>query len=167
MARENFDSELNRIKDISTRDQVRASKMLDDMGTAFISVEAYGHLDASLTSVRVAKKFLRAKGIKQDVIDDHFLEKSYLSKKRLRLIKDDSIYMNDTPMIKPMVESIPALFTEQTTMDLIIDTLKSKPLLLSALQRGMSSNNLQRDFHVLNPTTIINFYDKYKTLIDN
>jgi len=165
--RENFDSELNRIKDISTRDQVRASKMLDDMGTAFISVEAYGHLDTSLTSVRVAKKFLRAKGIKQDVIDDHFLEKSYLSKKRLRLIKDDSIYMNDTPMIKPMVESIPALFTEKTTTDLIIDVLKSKPQLLSALQRGTSKQNLDQNYHVLNPTTLIDFYAKHKSIIDD
>jgi hypothetical protein len=58
--REKFNSELNRIEKISVYDKERASRMLDDLGTAFISAPEYGHLDASLVSIKVAKKAMRA-----------------------------------------------------------------------------------------------------------
>jgi hypothetical protein len=54
--RENFDKELQRIKKISAYDIDRACRMLDDMGTAYISASEYGHLDTALTAVKVAKK---------------------------------------------------------------------------------------------------------------
>ena len=165
MARENFDSELNRIEAISKYNKDRSLSMLDDMATAFISAPAYGHLDKSLTAVRVARKALRATGKTKADIDDYLLECSYISKTKLKHLTTASIYTDTT--LDQLADKRPALFTERTTTDLIIDTLKSKPELLSALQRGVKKSGLQETYGVHKPTMLIDFYARHKSIIDN
>jgi hypothetical protein len=164
--REKFDSELQRIKKISAYDTERACRMLDDMATAYISVSEYGHLDTALTAVKVAKKAMRAQGLTQDLIDDYFLQRSYLSKTQLRDFKNQSIY-TDTGDIAKTITSKIALFTDRTTTDLIIDRLQSQPELLSALKRGVSAQYITQKLDVPNSTLLINFYKKHKSIIDN
>jgi hypothetical protein len=164
--REKFDSELKRIKKISVYDTDRACRMLDDMATAYISVSEYGHLDTALTAVKVAKKAMRAQGLTQDLIDDYFLQRSYLSKTQLREFKNSSIYTDNGDIDKSITNKI-ALFTSQTSTDLIIDGLKARPELLSALRRGVSAQYITQKLDVSNSILLIKFYKKHKDIIDN
>jgi hypothetical protein len=164
--REKFDSELQRIKKISAYDTERACRMLDDMATAYISASEYGHLDTALTAVKVAKKAMRAQGLTQDLIDDYFLQRSYLSKTQLREFKNSSIYTDNGDIDKTITSKI-ALFTDRTTTDLLIDRLQSQPELLTALKNGIKKSWLNEKFSIKDPTLLINFYKKHKSIIDN
>ena len=101
------------------------------------------------------------------IIDDFFIERSYLSKTRLRNILNDSIYTGDSVTIKPEIVNRPALHDDRTTTDIIIDGLKSRPQLLSALQRGLTQSTITEVYKVKNAQLLINFYNKHKDIIDN
>lgn len=165
--RENFDNELKRAEEISKYNKTRAYSMLDDMATAYISVGEYGHLDMALIAIRQAKKALRASGHNSDFIQDYFLQRSYLSKTTLRQLRNESIYTGDSVSIRPEIINRVAHHNDKTTTDLIIDTLQSRPELLSCLQRGVSKQYLAKKFNVTQPETLKQFYNKYKDIIDN
>jgi hypothetical protein len=162
---EKFNTELEKAKKLSKYNQLRASRLLDDMATAYLSTEFNG-LDESLIAVKTAKKAMRAQGIPQDVIDEYFLLRP-LSKTRLRELKNESIYTGDSVTVKPVIENRPALFNTATTTDIIIDGIKDRPELLACLQRGMRADNIQRKFNITNTTLLINFYNQHKDIIDN
>lgn len=164
--REEFDKTLKEIEEIKKYNQYRASAMLDDMGTAFISVSEYGHLDDALKAVRMAKKSLRAAGHDRDFIEDYFLQRSYLSKTTMRQLKNESIYTGDTMTIAPVIENRIASHCDMTTTDMIINELRSRPELLSALRKGVSKQYLDQKFHVGQPETLKHFYNKHKDIID-
>jgi len=164
--RENFDSELEKIETISKYSKTRACKMLDDMGTAYLSsYSSQEHLDTSLIHIRTAKKYLRSKGFTQAEIEDYMLEKSYISKTDLNRLRTESIYMCDSPSLAPHIENIVDRQNSRTTTDLIIDKLQSNQDLLLCLQKGMRADNLQRKFNLTNTTLLINFYEKHKEII--
>lgn len=162
---EKFDTEIKKAEKLSKYNSYKASKLLDDLGTAYISTEFNG-LDKSLIAVKTAKKALRAQGIPAHIVNEYFIERSYLSKSQLRSFVNDSIYTEDNE-INPIVECIPSFHRDENTTDLIIAELRSRPELLKAIQRGVLPNNIQRDFKVKNPTLIINFYNKNKSIIDD
>ena len=161
---EKFNEELKKAEKLSKYNAHKASKLLDDMGTAYISTEFEG-LDKSLIAVKTAKKALRAQGIPAHIVDEYFIERSYLSKSQLRNFVNDSIYTEENN-INPVVECIPSFHRDENTTDLIIAELKSRPQLLKALQKGMRQDHLAKKFNVNNPTLIINFYNKNKNIID-
>ena len=169
--REQFDSELMRIKEISKYNQERASVMLDDMGSAYLyAYDNNEHLDKSLLTVRVSRKSLKAKGYAKDFINDYFIQRSYLSKTTLKSLSHESIFLSDESL-NPMVErclskTTIAMFDGRTTTDLIIDQLQGKPELLSALQRGISKSGLTERYGVSNPVLLQNFYNKHKDIIN-
>lgn len=162
---EKFNSELEKAEKLSKYNIHKASKLLDDLATAYISTEFNG-LDKSLIAVKTAKKALRAQGIPAHIVDEFFIERSYLSKSQLRNFVSDSIYTEENN-INPVIECIPSFHRDENTTDLIIAELKSRPELLKAIQRGVLPNNIQRDFKVNNPTLIINFYNNNKSIIDD
>lgn len=161
-----FDDELNKAENLVKYNKQKASRLLDDMATAYLSTEFNG-LDKSLIAVKTAKKALRAQGYSQEVIDDYMLQRSYLSKTNLRHLMNDSIYTDDSVMVKPIIELRVASHNDCTTTDLIIDRIKSTPVLLSALQRGDSRQKMDYNFKLCNTTLLQNFYAQYKELIDN
>ncbi len=160
-----FDKELNKAKKLSSYNKTKAYKLYDDMATAYISDEFDG-LDKSLVAVKTAKKALRAKGIRQDIIDDYFLQRSYLSKTVLRQLVNDSIYTDNTVSIAPHIENIKDREQKRIETDLIIDTLKSKPILLSALKRNVSAQYITQKLRIHNATILKDFYNKHKDIID-
>ena len=164
---EKFDTEIKKAEKLSKYNMYKASKLLDDLGTAYISTE-FNCLDNSLIAVKTAKKAMRAQGIPQHIIDEYFIERSYLSKTQLRSFVNDSIYTEDDSMkTKLVVELIPAFHTDKTTTDIIIDELKSRPVLLSALQRGVSAQFITQKLNVPNAIALKNFYKKNKSIIDD
>ena len=160
-----FNKELEKAKELSKYNTHKASKLLDDIATAYISTEFNG-LDKSLIAVKTAKKAMRAQGIPAHIIDEFFIERSYLSKSQLRNFVNDSIYTEENN-INPVIECIPSFHRDENTTDLIIAELKSRPQLLNALQKGMRQDHLAEKFKVKNPTLIINFYNKNKSIIDD
>ena len=161
--REQFDSELKRIEKISTYNKDRAVSMLDDMATAFISANEYGHLDTSLVVVRATKKLLRSQGYTRDEVNDYLLENSYLSKTQIRKLRVQSI--DDIQYSQEIADKRPALFDSCTTTDLIIDSLKSRPELLNCLKNGMPRKTLEDKFRLSNSSTLIKFYEQHKDII--
>jgi hypothetical protein len=161
-----FNKEIEKVEKLTKYNQIKASRLLDDMGTAYLSTEFNG-LDKSLIAVKTAKKAMRAQGIPQHTIDDYFLERSYLSKSQLRNFCNDSIYTGESVRINPVIERIPAHFTEQTTTDLIISKLKDSPKLLSCLQRNVSKQYLSQKMDVSNPVLLQDFYNKHKNIIND
>jgi hypothetical protein len=162
--REQFDSELKRIEKISKYNKDRSIGMLDDMATAYISSNEYGHLDTSLVVVRSTKKLLRSQGFSRDEVNDYMLENSYLSKTQIRKLRLQSL--DDVQYSKEIIDNRPLLHSERTTTDLIIDGLKSRPALLNALKRGVVKQNLTQNYNVANAQLLINFYEKHKSIID-
>ena len=164
---EKFNEELKKAEKLRKYNSYKASKLLDDMATAYISTEFNG-LDNSLVAVKTAKKAMRAQGIPQHIIDEYFIERSYLSKTQLRSFVNDSIYTEDNSMrIKTVVELIPAFYTNKTTTDIIIEELKSRPELLDALKRGIAKSGLTERYHVTSPVLLQNFYNKHKDIIND
>lgn len=161
---ENFSSELKRVEEINKYSKKRASRMLDDMATAYLSGREHGGLDRSLIAVRQAKKALRMQGFKQDFIDDYFLQKSYLSKTQLKQLMADSIFTGDNGEINPAIEQLQAREERKNVNDLIIDELKSRPELIEVLKKGMRADNIQRKFNLTNTTLLKNFYEEHKEL---
>ena len=163
---EKFNTEIKKAEKLSKYNSYKASKLLDDLATAYISTEFNG-LDDSLIAVKTAKKAMRAQGIPQHIIDEYFIERSYLSKTQLRNFVNDSIYTEDESMrIKPVIELIPAFHTDKTITDIIIDELKSRPELLRALKKGVSKSGLTERYHVTSPVLLQNFYNKHKDIIN-
>ena len=162
---EKFNSELEKAEKLSKYNIHKASKLFDDLATAYISTEFNG-LDKSLIAVKTAKKALRAQGIPAHIVNEFFIERSYLSKSQLRNFVNDSIYTEENN-INPVVECIPSFHRDENTTDLIIAELKSRPELLKALQKGTRQDHIAEKFNVNNPTLIINFYNKNKSIIDD
>jgi len=163
---EKFNAELQKAEKLSKYNMSKASRLLDDMATAYLSTDFDG-LDKSLVAVKTAKKAMRAQGIRQDIIDDFFLQRSYLSKTTLRSLVNDSIYMGDTVIVIPTIENRIASHNDKTTTDLIIDFVQSRPDLLSCLQRGTAREVIAKKFQLSNTTLLINFYNRHKEIIDN
>ena len=115
--------------------------------------------------VNSIKKALRANGYNQQQIEDYLIEYSYCSKTRIRKLYNESIY-NEDCSIKKVVECIPAFHTDKSLTDSIIDELKSRPVLLADIKKGMRADNLQRKHKINNTTLLINFYDKHKDIIE-
>lgn len=161
-----FDEEISKAEKIAKYNKTRSAKLLDDMATAYLSTEFNG-LDKSLIAVKTAKKALRAQGYSQTDIEDYMLQRSYLSKTNLRHLCNESIYTGDDNILKPVIEMRVASHTDFNTTDLIIDRLKSQPLLLSALQRGDSRQKMDYNFKLENTTLLINFYNKNKEIIND
>lgn len=163
-----FDAELNRIKEIQSYNVERASTMLDDMATAYISASDHGGLDKALAAVRTFKKLLRSHGHTTADINDFLIEKSYISKRRIRELKTESIfYGGDSVTIKEEIMDIKTDYTpdNNNTVDLIISELKSKPVLLEALKKNCSIQYLSYDLNISQPTALKKFYEQYKDII--
>ena len=164
---EKFNAEIKKAEKLSKYNSYKASKLLDDVATAYISTEFNG-LDNSLVAVKTAKKAMRAQGIPNHLIDEYFIERSYLSKTQLKSFVNDSIYTeDDSTKLRPVVELIPAFHNDKTTTDIIIEELKSRPELLDALKRGVSKSGLTERYHVTSPVLLQNFYSKNKSIIDD
>ena len=161
---ERFNQELEKAEKLSKYNLHKASKLLDDMGTAYISTEFNG-LDKSLIAVKTAKKALRAQGIPSHIVDEYFIERSYLSKSQLRTFVNDSIYTEENK-IHPVIECIP-FHTDYNTTDIIIEELKSRPALLKALHNNCTIRNLEITYKVKNAALLKNFYNKNKSIIDD
>lgn len=160
-----FNKEIEKAKKLSGYNKQRASRLLDDMATAYLSTEFDG-LDKSLIAVKTAKKAMRAQGIKQDIIDDYFLQRSYLSKTTLRSLVNESIYTGDSITVNPIIENRVASHSDKTTTDLIIDELHNRPALLNALRKNIHIRNLERTYNVKNAQLLKNFYNKYHDIIE-
>lgn len=163
-----FNSELKRVEKINKYNKQRASRMLDDMATAYISGVEHSGLDKSLTAVRTAKKALRMQGFSQDFIDDFFLQTSYLSKKKFKQIRNelltDTIYSGQNGALNPVIENLQAREQGQNTTDLLIETLKSRPELISALERGVKRSGIKQTYKINAPEALIKFYNQHKEL---
>lgn len=151
--------EVSKIKTYSKQKQ----RALDDMATAYL--QDGKPLDDGLHIVNSIKKALRANGYNQQQIEDYLIEYSYCSKTRIRRLYNESIY-NEDYSIKKVVECIPAFHTDKSLTDSIIDELKSRPVLLADIKKGMRADNLQRKHKINNTTLLINFYDKHKDIIE-
>lgn len=160
-----FEEQIEKAKKLSGYNKQRASRLLDDLATAYIS-DSFDTLDKSYYAVKSARVSLRAQGFTVSEIDDYLLEYSYLTKTKINKLRHQSIYMNDSPAIAPYIENIESRETKRICNDLIIDTLKSRPALLKALQKNMSASNITRDLKVKNATLLINFYNEHKSIID-
>jgi len=160
-----FDDELNRIKDIQAYNTERASGMLDDLASAYISASEFNGLDNSLIAIRTGKKALRAVGHSKAIVNDYFIERSYLSKTRLKSFKNDSIY-TDSGLIRHDIESIKDRESSLPVNDLIIEELKSRPALLTALKNGYSRQYINQAFKIDKSIALKNFYNQYKNIID-
>ena len=71
-----FNQEIEKAKSLSYN-RTRQARVLDDLGTAYLSTDFEG-LDKSLLSVKTARKYLSSQGYTQAEIDDFFLQKSLL-----------------------------------------------------------------------------------------
>ena len=151
--------EISKMKEYSKRKQ----RALDDMGTAYL--QDGKPLDQGLFIVNSIKRALRANGYNQQEIEDYLIEYSYCRKTRIRKLFNESIY-NEDCSLKKVVECVPALHTDKSLTDLIIDELKNRPALLADIKKGMRADNLQRKHKVTNTTLLQNFYEKHKGIID-
>lgn len=157
-----FDKELEKAKSLAYN-KSRQARVLDDLSTAYLSTDFEG-LDKSLISVKMARKYLRSRGYTQAEIDDFFLQKSCLSKTSLRKLRNESIY-NEDNSIRDIVSCIP-FHTDTNTTDLIIEELKNRPALLQALKKGSSRDSIAKTFKLNNTTLLVNFYNKYQSIIE-
>ena len=151
--------EISKMKGYSKRKQ----RALDDLATAYL--QDGKPLDQGLHDVNKLKKSLRATGYSMQQIEDFLIEYSYISKASLRKYYHESIY-NEDMSVKTYVECIPALHTDKSTTDLIIDELKNRPTLLRALQKNTSEANIRQNYGIANSTLLINFYKANKNIID-
>lgn len=161
---EQFNSELKRVEELNKYSKKRASRILDDMATAYLSGREHGGLDKSLIAVRQAKKALRMQGFNQDFIDDYFLQKSYLSKTQLKQFMNESIFTGENGTINPVIEQLQAREQRKNINDLIIDELKSRPELIGVLKRGTTKQNLRQNYNVTSSQLLLNFYEEHKEL---
>lgn len=161
---EKFNAELEKIKEISVYNKSKAYSMLDDMATAYLSSEFDG-LDKSLLAVKATRKYLIAKGFTRAEINDYLLQRSYISKTSLRKLRLESIY-NEDFSIRYEVENTQAYNETAKPVDIIIDTLKSRPELLACLKHGMKRDTLSKKFNIPNTTMLINFYKEHEQLFD-
>jgi len=162
--REKFDSEIQKAISKSYNKKL-SGRILDDLATAYISQPAHGHLDDSLQAVKSTRHALAREGYSIAEIDDYLLEHSYLSKTRIYKLRTQSIYVDDTSL-SPAIEHRIANHSDQTTTDLIIDELKSRPALLRAIQKRCSTRNLEITYKVKNAKLLQNFYEKHSDIID-
>ena len=159
-----FDEQLQKAQEIAKYNKLRSSQLLDDLSTAYISNE-FDTLDKSYYAVKSIRKSLRSQGYTLAEINDYLLEYSYITKTQINKLRNQSIYMHDSMTITPHIENIADRETKQKATDIIIDTLKSKPKLLSALKRGVSAQYITQKLHVNNSTMLIDFYNKHKEII--
>jgi hypothetical protein len=161
---EKINNEINKVTEINKYNKQRASKLMDDIATAYLMEDEAGE-DTALIKVKGCKKSMRANGVPQHIIEEAMLYRP-LSKVRVRDIQLDSIYQGDGVTVHPIVERQPALYDTHTTTDILIDGLKSRPELLSALQRGVRPEHIQHKFHTPHTTLLVNFYSKHREIID-
>lgn len=165
MASEIFNEQLEKARKISGYNKIRSSRILDDLATAYISNQFDG-LDSSYYAVKSIRKSLLSQGFTVSEIDDYLLEYSYITKTQINKLRNQSIYMNDGISIVPEIENIKDRELKRINTDLIIDTLKSKPALLSALQKNISQQALNKYYNIKNATALKEFYNNNKEIID-
>ena len=164
--REKFDSEIQKAISKSYNKKL-SSRLFDDLATAYISQPAHEHLDDSLQAVKNTRSILAREGYSIAEIDDYLLEHSYLSKTRIRKLRTQSIFIDDSGSLNPAIEHRIACHSNESTTDMIINELHSRPVLLSALQRGTSEAHLRQNLKIKNATLLINFYRHHKSIIDD
>lgn len=157
-----FDKRLKEISEIKIYSK-RKQRALDDLATAYL--QDGKPLDQGLHDVNKYKKVLRATGYSSQQIEDFLIEYSYISKASLRKYYHESIY-NEDMSIKAQVECIPALHSEKSTTDLIIEEIKNRPKLLNALRKKVDKAYLSRDLNIKNPVLLQQFYDDNKDIIE-
>ena len=151
--------EISKMKIYSKRKQ----RALDDLATAYL--QDGKPLDQGLHEVNKIKKSLRATGYNQQEIEDFLIERSYISKASLRKYFHESIY-NEDYTIKKVVECIPAFYRDETTTDLIIEEIKSRPKLLNALKNDVSKQYLSQKLNINQPALLKDFYAANKDIIE-
>jgi hypothetical protein len=156
-----FVAEIQKAKDLHYNKKL-AGRLLDDLGTAFISSVEHGSLDKSLNAVKSTRHTLAREGYSQAEIDDYLLEHSYLSKTRISKLRTQSIFIDESVNIIPIIDNRGTKFN---MTDRLIDTIQSKPDLLKALSKGMRADNIQRKFKISHTTQLINFYNANKDII--
>ena len=159
-----FNEQLEKAKKLSGYNKARASRLLDDLATAYIS-DNFDGLDKSYYAVKSVRKSLLTAGYTVSEIDDYLLEHSYISKTRMNKLRTQSIYMNDSCSIAPHIENIADRETVRLATDIIIDTLQSKPDLLQALKSGHSRQRIEYKHKIKNVIELQNFYNKYNDII--
>ena len=164
--REKFDSEIQKALSKSYNKKL-SGRILDDLATAYISQPAHGHLDDSLQAVKNTRHALAREGYSTAEIDDYLIEHSYLSKTRIYKLRTLSIFIEDSNSLQPAIENRVACHSDATTTDLIIDRIKSNPVLWSALQRGTSAQYITQKLNIPNATLLKNFYEHHKDIIDD
>lgn len=160
-----FNEQLEKAKKLSGYNKARASRLLDDLATAYIS-DNFDGLDKSYYAVKSIRKSLSSAGYSISEIDDYLLQYSYITKTQINKLRNQSIYMNDSCSITPHIENIADKETKRIATDIIIDVLKSKPELLKALKKNMNQSNMQKKFSISNTSMLKSFYEKHKSIID-
>ena len=160
---EKFNNELSKIKNMKTYSKVK-QRALDDLATAYIS-NSYNSLDESLIAVKSMRKALKASGYSTQQIEDFLIQFSYITKSHIRKVYNQSIYNDDNSLIPP-VAMMPAMHTDSTTTDLIIEELKNRPALLKALKENKSRDTIAHTFKINNTTLLKKFYDANKSIIE-
>ena len=157
-----FDKRLKEVSNMKTYSK-RKQRALDDLATAYIQRDK--SLDQGIYEVNKLKKALRATGYNSQQIEDYLIEYSHISKKSIRKYYHESIY-NEDYTIKKVIECIPAFYREETTTDLIIDEIKSRPKLLKALKNDASKQYLSQKLNINQPALLKDFYAANKDIIE-
>lgn len=157
-----FNKRLEEVRNMKTYSK-RKQRALDDLATAYL--QDGKPLDQGLHTVNKIKKALRATGYSIQQIEDYLIEYSYITKKSIRKYYHESIY-NEDCSLKTVVECVPAFYRDETTTDLIIDELKSRPKLLKALKNDVSKQYLSQRLHINQPALLKDFYAKHKDIIE-
>ena len=165
MSRKIFEEQIKKAEKLAGYNKQKACRLLDDLATAYISQD-FNTLDKSYYAVKSIRKTLSSMGYTLAEIDDYLLQFSYITNTQIRKLRTQSIYMNDSMSIVPHIENIKDKEQKRIETDLIIDTLKSKPKLLQALQKGLNKSTLLRTYDIHNPTLLQDFYNKHKSIID-
>lgn len=165
MSREIFNEQIKKAEKLSHYNKSRASRLLDDLATAYISQD-FNTLDKSFYAVKSARKSLSSAGYTLAEIDDYLLQYSYITKTQINKLRNQSIYLNDSISIAPHIENIQDKETKIKETDLIIDTLKSNKKLLRALQKNTRQDHISEKFKISNPVLLKQFYEQHKSIID-
>jgi hypothetical protein len=160
----NYETKLKELSKMKVYNQ-RKEQQLSDMATAYLATE-YKTLDESLKATRTIRKVLRSLAFTNDEINDYLIQHSYVNKDMIKKFYNLSLYGEDGE-IKKDIEKVIAHHTDKTTTDIIIDAIKSRPQLLSALQRGVSKSGLTERYNISSPVLLQNFYAKHKDIIND
>lgn len=155
-----FDEVLTQAEELQKLDNYdRASKLLDDLGTAYINGFEFNGLDKSLIAVRTGKKALRMRGTQAQLVDDFMLERSTLSKTQIKRFLNESLYST------PECQELQAPHIKNNEVDQVISEIESRPYLITCLQAGHSRQYIEQTFNLKGVVELQNFYKKHQSII--